>query len=222
MTSALIVAAGSATRMGFDKLLAPLAGEPVILRTLRAFESCPNIDDIWIVSSGERGALIADLAAKAGLSKLQSIIPGGAERHLSVWNGLKALPDDCELVAVHDGARPLINPSQITRCLHKAADTGAAACARRMTETLKRADPDGCVTGSIDREGVWIMETPQVFRRSVLQAAYEEVIRTGVFISDEVSAVEQAGCAVWLVENFTPNPKITLPGDLETAERLLR
>ncbi|HWB03284.1 MAG TPA: 2-C-methyl-D-erythritol 4-phosphate cytidylyltransferase [Verrucomicrobiales bacterium] len=222
MTSSLIVAAGSATRMGFDKLLAPLAGEPVILRTLRAFETCPDIDDIHVVSSAERGALIADLAAKAGLTKLRSLIPGGTERHLSVWNGLQALPDDCELVAVHDGARPLIDPSQITRCIHKAADTGAAATARRVTETLKRANPDGQVLESIDREGVWVMETPQVFRLSLLRAAYAEIIDSGASVTDEVSAVERAGCAVWLVENFTPNPKITLPGDLETAERLLR
>lgn len=222
MTSSLIVAAGSATRMGFDKLLAPLGGEPVILRTLRAFEACPDIDDIHLVSSAERGALITELAAKAGLTKLRGLIPGGTERHLSVWNGLQALPDDCELVAVHDGARPLIDPSQITRCIHKAADTGAAAAARRMTETLKRADPDGQVLASIDREGVWVMETPQVFRLSLLRAAYAEIIHSGASVTDEVSAVERAGCAVWLVENFTPNPKITLPGDLETAERLLR
>jgi 2-C-methyl-D-erythritol 4-phosphate cytidylyltransferase len=125
-------------------------------------------------------------------------------------------------VAVHDGARPLIDPSQITRCIHKAADTGAAATARRVTETLKRANPDGQVLESIDREGVWVMETPQVFRLSLLRAAYAEIIDSGASVTDEVSAVERAGCAVWLVENFTPNPKITLPGDLETAERLLR
>ncbi len=222
MTAALLVAAGSGTRMGFDKLLAPLAGEPVILRALRAFEACPEIGGIWVVSGEERGTLISRMAQDAGLTKFRGIVPGGAERHLSVWNGLQALPAECGLVAVHDGARPLIDPAQISRCLARAAETGAAASARRCTETLKRADAAGCVTGGIDREGVWIMETPQVFRASLLKEAYADIIRDGVLVTDEVSAAERAGNPVWLVENPRPNPKITLPGDLETAEQLLR
>lgn len=221
MTAAVIVAAGSGTRMGFDKLLAPLAGQPVILRTLRAFQACGDIDGIWIVSGPERGEIIRTLAASAGLSKVRGIVPGGAERHFSVWNGLEALPADCTLAAVHDGARPLIHPDQISRCCARAAVDGAAASARRVTETLKRACADGRVTGSIDREGVWIMETPQVFQLPLLRAAYQRVLDAGTLVTDEVSAVEQAGHPVWLVENPTPNPKITLPGDLATAGRLV-
>ena len=221
MTAAVIVAAGSGTRMGFDKLLAPLAGEPVILRTLRAFQLCPDVDGIWVVAGPERGAVIAELAAGAGLTKLRGTVPGGAERHFSVWNGLEALPPECRLVAVHDGARPLIDPAQITRCLARAASDGAAASARRVTETLKRADAAGKVTGSIDREGVWIMETPQVFQLPLLKAAYVRVLALHQTVTDEVSAVEQSGHPVWLVENPSPNPKITLPGDLETAAKLL-
>lgn len=222
MTSAVIVAAGSGTRMGFDKLLAPLAGEPVVVRTLRAFQACAGVDGIWIVCGAERGAVIREAAAGAGITKLQGMVPGGAERHFSVWNGLEALPEDCRVVAVHDGARPLIDPAQITRCIEKAAVTGAAVSARRVTETMKRADAAGRVTGDIEREGAWIMETPQVFRLSVLRAAYAEVLRRGALVTDEVSALNLTGGGVWLVENSTPNPKITLPGDLDTAERLLR
>lgn len=220
MTAAIIVAAGSGTRMGFDKLMAPLAGEPVILRALRAFEVCQDISGIWVVAGEERGALIAEMAAR--LTKLRAIVPGGEERHHSVWNGLQALPEDCELVAVHDGARPLIAPAQISRCVEKAAQCGAAASARRVTETLKRADAEGRVTGGIERAGAWIMETPQVFRLALLKSAYAEVIRSGALVTDEVSAAELSGHPVWLVENFTSNPKITLPGDLEIAERQLR
>lgn len=222
MTAAIIVAAGSGTRMGFDKLLARLRGEPVIVHTLRAYEICPDIDVVQVVSGEDRGRVICELAEAAGLTKFRGIIPGGPERHLSVWNGLQALPDGIDTVAVHDGARPLIDPLQITRCVKRAIECGAAASARRMTETLKRADADGCVTGSIERDGVWIMETPQVFRLPLLKSAYAEVIRRGALVTDEVSAAELAGCRVWLVENLSPNPKITLPGDLETAERLLR
>jgi 2-C-methyl-D-erythritol 4-phosphate cytidylyltransferase len=124
-------------------------------------------------------------------------------------------------VAVHDGARPLIHPSQISRCLAKARETGAAASARPVSETLKRADEAGRVCGSVDRSGLWIMETPQVFARPLLVQAYEAVLREGVLVTDEVSALERLGHPVWLVDNPTPNPKITWPPDLAVAERLL-
>ena len=218
MTAALIVAAGSASRMGFDKLLAPLAGEPVILRTLRAFETCQDIDGIWVVAGEERGVRIVELAA--GLTKLRGIVPGGAERHLSVWNGLQALPADCKLVAVHDGARPLIAPAQISRCVEK-AKAGGAVSARRVTETVKRVDAGGLVTEGVNRDGLWIMETPQVFQYQRLKEAYREVIRSGVAVTDEVSAYMKSGFPVRVVENSSPNPKITLPGDLETAAKLV-
>jgi 2-C-methyl-D-erythritol 4-phosphate cytidylyltransferase len=221
MTSAIIVAAGSGTRMGFDKLLAPLAGHPVIVHTLLAFEACADIDGIWVVSGTERGEIICDLAEEMRITKLRSIVPGGAERHFSVWNGLQALPAGCELVAVHDGARPLIHPAQISRCVEKAAATGAAASARKVTETVKRADAGGRVTAGVDRDGLWIMETPQVFSLPLLRGAYEAVLQRGELVTDEVSALEHTGRAVWLVENTTPNPKITLPGDIEMAERLM-
>ena len=220
MTAALIVAAGSAVRMGFDKLLAPLGGEPVILRTLRAFEAAASINGVWVVSGEARGAMIRDLAAAAGLTKFRGLVPGGAERCLSVRNGLAALPDHCDTVAVHDGARPLISPDQIDRCVERAA-AGAVACARRVTETVKRVDSSGRVTGDVDRDGLWIMETPQVMPLRDLTAAYQHVERAGITVTDEVSAMQLAGFPVSVVENPGPNPKITLPGDLEAAERLL-
>ena len=217
MTAAIIVAAGSSTRMGFDKLLAPLAGEPVILHTLRAFQNCEDIDGIWVVSNEARGAVIQKLAA--GLTKFRGIVPGGAERHLSVWNGLQALPADCKIVAIHDGARPLIAPAQISKCVQ---DAGGApqASARRLTETVKRVDEDGCITADVERDGLWIMETPQVCELAWLREAYQHVINKGLTVTDEVSALRHSGFPVWVVENMTPNPKITLPGDIEFAERL--
>ena len=221
MTSAIIVAAGSGTRMGFDKLLASLGGCPVILHTLRAFQACPDIDEIVVVTSEDRVEVIQRLADDVMLSKLRAFVPGGAERHLSVWAGIQAVAADCDYVAVHDGARPLIHPGQISRCLERARETGAAASARPVSETLKRADGDGRVSGSVDRAGLWIMETPQVFAKPVLTEAYEAVLRGGVLVTDEVSALGHIGHDVWLVDNPTPNPKITWPADLALAERLL-
>ena len=221
MTSAIIVAAGSGSRMGFDKLLACLGGAPVILHTLRAFQACPDIDEIIVVASGDRAEVIRRLEDEGCLTKLRGFVPGGAERHLSVWAGLQAAGASCDFVAVHDGARPLIHPSQISRCLARARETGAAASARPVSETLKRADETGRVCGSVDRTGLWIMETPQVFSMPVLTAAYEAVLRDGLLVTDEVSALGHLGHDVWLVDNPTPNPKITWPADLVLAERLL-
>jgi 2-C-methyl-D-erythritol 4-phosphate cytidylyltransferase len=221
MTSAIIVAAGSGTRMGFDKLLASLGGVPVILHTLRAFQACPEVDEIVVVASPDRQEVIQRLADDAGLTKLRAFVPGGAERHLSVWAGIQAVAAESDYVAVHDGARPLIHPAQISRCLAKARETGAAASARPVSETLKRVDEAGRVCGSVDRRGLWIMETPQVFARPLLVQAYEAVLQEDVLVTDEVSALERLGHPVWLVDNPTPNPKITWPPDLAVAERLL-
>lgn len=217
MTAAIIVAAGSSTRMGFDKLLASLAGEPVIVHALRAFQNCEDIDGIWVVSNAERGPVIQKLAAC--LTKFRGMVPGGAARHLSVWNGIQALPAECKVVAIHDGARPLIAPAQISKCM-KHARGAPQASARRITETVKRVDEDGCIIGDVERDGLWIMETPQVCELAWLREAYQHVINKGLTVTDEVSALMHSGFPVYAVENTTPNPKITLPGDIEFAERL--
>lgn len=217
--SAIIVAAGSSRRMGFDKLLAPLAGRPVLLHTLEAFERCGAVGEIVVVAGGDLARTIDSW--RAGLPKLKCVVEGGSERHHSVWNGLQALSPDAEIVAVHDGGRPLITSAQIARCVAAAGGLGAVACARPVTETLKRADAKGRVTESIDRSGVWIMETPQVFRLGLLLRAYEHVLNTGLLVTDEVSAVQSIGIDVHLVENPSPNLKITFPADLQLAGRLV-
>lgn len=219
MTAALIVAAGSATRMGFDKLLAPLGSKPVLQHTLEAFEACPEIDAIWVVCSDARRAA-ADALGRS-LPKFRGTVTGGAERHLSVWHGLSALPDTTTLVAIHDGARPLIQPAQISRCLAAARTSGAAASAHRITDTLQRATPEGIATGPVDRTDLWAMETPQVFQTGLIRTAYRQILRDTLSVTDEVSAATHAGIPVQLVENPSPNLKITLPADLATATALL-
>ncbi len=220
MTTAIIVAAGSSRRMGFNKLLAPLAGEPVLRRTLGVFQKCPDIDAVIVVAGESLKPEIQGWLSE-GLNKVTQIIPGGAERHLSVHAGLKALDPACEIVAVHDGARPLISADQITRCVEAARRQSAVACARPMTETLKRCDAEGRISESIDRTNAWIMETPQVFRRELLVRAYDAVIRDHFLVTDEVSAVQHLGESVFVVENTEPNPKITFPADIVAAERFV-
>lgn len=220
MTSVIIVAAGNSRRMGFNKLLALLAGEPVLRRTIGMFQKCAAVDEI-IVVAGEAVQAEVEAWRAAGFDKISHIIAGGAERHLSVNAGLQALAPACDIVAVHDGARPLIAVEQITRCIEAARTQGSVACARPMTETLKRCDAEGRVTGSIDRANAWIMETPQVFQRSLLVRAYAAVIRDGAQVTDEVSAVQHVGEAVFVVANPEPNPKITFPSDIVLAQRFV-
>ena len=219
--TAIIVAAGSSRRMGFNKLTALIAGVPVLRRTLEAFAGCAAVRDIIVVAGDEVRELVTPWIESGSLGKPTRIVAGGAERHLSVHEGLRQLADDIEIVAVHDGARPLITPEQITRCIHKAREVKAVACARPVTETLKRVSADGSIVGSIERDGAWIMETPQVFDRALLCLAYEQVICDGVLVTDEVSAVQHLGVPVFVLDNPSPNPKITHPSDLPLAERLL-
>lgn len=206
--------------MGFNKLLAPLAGEPVLRRTLGVFQKCTAIDEIIVVTS-DALCMEIDVWRSNGFDKITKIITGGAERHLSVHIGLQALNPACDIVAVHDGARPLISAHQITRCIEAARTQKAVACARPMTETLKRCDRAGRITDSIDRSHAWIMETPQVFDRELLVSAYAAVIRDSLLVTDEVSAVQHLGESVFVVENSEPNPKITFPADIVLAEHFL-
>jgi len=217
MTSAIIVAAGSSQRMGFNKLLAPLAGVPVIVRTMRVFDQCDAIDEIIVVGSEEvRAVLEAET-----WTKLKTIRCGGSERHFSVFEGLRSVSDESTIVAVHDGGRPLITTAQISKCVAIARDKRAVACARPITETMKRCDDRGKITNSLERKNAWIMETPQVFDRELLMTAYEHVLGSGLLVTDEVSAVQALGEPVFVVENTSPNLKITFPADLALAEKLL-
>ncbi|HUF62123.1 MAG TPA: 2-C-methyl-D-erythritol 4-phosphate cytidylyltransferase [Verrucomicrobiales bacterium] len=221
MTCAIIVAAGSSRRMGFDKLFALLGERPVLAHTLSAFQDAPDIDAIVVVASPERVVEISELQHFFRIDKIFRIVHGGRERQDSVFEGIRALPNACEFVAVHDGARPLISQADIRQCAAAARRHAAAACARRITDTLKRADARGFVTGSVDRSNLWCMETPQIFGKELLLRAFSELQRRETVVTDEVSAVELTGHPVALVEAQDANPKITVPRDLTLAYQLL-
>lgn len=218
MTSAVIVAAGSSRRMGFDKLFAELAGKPVLAHSIAAFANHPEIGELIVVSSADNEERIQQLLNDFSNAR---VVLGGAERCHSVQNGLDAIAAESELIAVHDGARPLIRAESISACFERARTDGAAACARRVTETMKRADNSGRVVAGVDRENLWAMETPQCFRVELLRRAYEKVMNEQLLVTDEVSAIEALGEPVFLVENPHPNPKTTYPADLDLAARLL-
>lgn len=203
--------------MGFDKLASPLAGIPVLRRALDAFLAADSIAEIVVVCPAERWELLG-----GGFSKPVRRVNGGADRQDSVVAGLAALSAQTDLVAVHDGARPLVSPADIDRCVAAAVEFRAAALARRVTETLKRSDAADFSAGAVSRENLWFMETPQVFEIPLLLEAYEAVAAQGLAVTDEVSAMEAIGVQVKFVESIHPNLKITTPADLALAEALLR
>lgn len=204
--------------MGFDKLAAELAGLPVLRRTLEAFLAAESIAEVVIVCPEERWELLGE----GNFPKPVKRVDGGENRQDSVVAGLAALSLESNFVAVHDGARPLVSPEDIDRCVAAAERNGAAALARRVTETLKRSDALDFNTEGISREQLWFMETPQVFEIPVLVDAYADVSARRITVTDEVSVLEAVGARVKFIESTRANLKITTPADLALAEALLR
>jgi 2-C-methyl-D-erythritol 4-phosphate cytidylyltransferase len=220
MLSAIIVAAGSSERMGFDKLFALVSGKPIIAHTIAAFENTKCVDEIILVGRADSLGELRKVIGKP--TKVKQIIAGGAERSDSVRAGLEHVDPKSNFVAVHDAARPMITPEKITRVFEAARTSGGATLAETINDTLKRADADLAVVGSVDRDGVYAMQTPQVFEKKLLEEAYELVAKKKVTVTDEVSAVALLGKKVVLVPNHDFNFKITYPRDLPMAEFVLK
>jgi 2-C-methyl-D-erythritol 4-phosphate cytidylyltransferase len=221
MVSAIIVAAGSSQRMGFDKLLSLIGDKPVVAHSIDRFEQCDNIDEVILVVRSDRRAEFQQVVDAFGFAKVNRLVDGGNERHVSVWNGLSQLSEVCEIVAVHDAARPLVSSDLISRSVALAREFGAVSLAAPIVETIKRADPEQNVTASVDRSGLWAMQTPQVFRFDWLRDAYKRIVDSGRSVTDEVSALHEAGYPVRLLQNPDWNIKITFPRDLDLTEKMM-
>lgn len=220
--SIVIVAAGRGSRMGQgDKLFLDVAGLPLVGHTWRRFDQLPETTEIIIVTRADARPLFEELAKRINAKKPWQLVAGGAERQDSVWNGVNATAADSELVAIQDGARPCTPHSAIQSALAAARETGAAVLAKRVSDTLKRGDGQAQIAGTIDRENVWAVQTPQVFRRQIILAALAKVRDEGLSITDDTAACEALGQAVKLVECNEPNPKATTPADLPYIESLL-
>jgi 2-C-methyl-D-erythritol 4-phosphate cytidylyltransferase len=237
MLTAIIVAAGSSQRMGFDKLFVTIAGKPMIAHTLHAFEHAISVNEIIVVAREDRYDEIRRISYAENFKKVRSIIAGGERRQDSVRAGLNRLNIDAKYVAVHDAARPLIGPEQIERVFEQCVIYGAAALAEPINDTLKRGDADSIrsrsrhaaqaeqvivVTGSVDRHQLYAMQTPQVFERALIEEAYRAAHTKNLSLTDEVSAVERFGRKVVLVPNDDFNFKITYPRDLALGEFVLK
>lgn len=216
---AVIVAAGSASRMGgIDKVMAPLGGEPMILRTVRAFEDCEAVKEIVIVTRQDLMGPIAELCS--GFTKIRSVVQGGSSRQESVKLGLLAFSKEVRLAAVHDGARPLVSGELIDKVIRAAHSYGAAAPAIPVKDTIKVFE-GGFIAATPDRSTLRAVQTPQVMDRDLLLGALEKAEQEGTALTDDCSAVEHIGMRVRLVEGEERNLKVTTPLDLKIAELLL-
>ena len=216
---AVIVAAGSASRMGgIDKVMAPLGGEPMIARTVRAFQECDAVSQIVIVTREDLILPINSLCK--AFPKVKAVIAGGKTRQESVGNGLNALSKEMKLAAIHDGARPLITWQLIDWVVRAANTYGAAAPAIPVKDTIKTVE-GGLVVNTPDRSKLRAVQTPQVFDIDLLKGALLKAYQDGAEVTDDCSAVERLGMKVKIVEGYEKNLKVTTPMDLKIAEMLL-
>ncbi|MGO9314848.1 MAG: 2-C-methyl-D-erythritol 4-phosphate cytidylyltransferase [Syntrophobacteraceae bacterium] len=226
-TCAIVPAAGSGTRMGSvkPKQFLHLSGKPILAHTLSALSSLPLISSIFlVVPEGyipAAGEIVSAWSHQQYRSTPEiSIVAGGAERRDSVYNGLMKLPAECDWVMIHDGVRPFASPSLIMAAWEGAQATGACIVAVPCTDTVKRAR-DGLVRETLSRDEIWLVQTPQVFRKQLIIGAYEKAIEAGWTGTDDASFVERLGVNVSIAMGERSNIKVTTPEDLRWAQWFL-
>jgi len=224
MNAALIVAAGSGTRMGpnVDKMFLEINRHPVISYTWRKFDQSAEIDEVILVVREGMQTAFEEIGKKYRFRKSYRLVAGGKERQNSVWNGLQALSPGTEIVAVQDGARPCTSHSLISATIAAAQQTGAAVAAQAVTDTVKESRDGGLVERTLDRSRLWTVQTPQTFKLSVIRRALEEVLKKGLLVTDDTAACELIDQPIQLVISNHPNPKVTRPEDLPYVEFLLQ
>ncbi len=220
--SAVLVAAGSSRRMGGkNKLLLPLAGEPVVVHTARAFERCAEIDEIIIVTRAESIPQFEQLMKTAGIGKCRAVTAGGGTRQESVWRGLMAANEACTHYAIHDGARPLCTPALLRRVIKDAVQYGAATAGVPAKDTMKVVDDQHRILDTPDRASLYHTQTPQVFEAALYRAAAETARAQGKDFTDDCQLLENSGVRVYMSEGAYTNIKITTPEDLLFARAVL-
>ncbi|MDR9500289.1 MAG: 2-C-methyl-D-erythritol 4-phosphate cytidylyltransferase [Desulfurivibrionaceae bacterium] len=223
MNIAIIPAGGLGSRMGLalPKQYCELLGVPLLVHTLRAFEATPAIDGVIVVVPGAHLQATRALVAEHGLRKVRQVVAGGGRRQDSVASGLAVLPAGTEFIVVHDGARPLVTPELISRCLQVAREQGAALAALAVKDTLKDVEVSGVIRSTVDRSALWQAQTPQVMRPEVLRRAMA-LVGPDFIGTDEAAFLEAVGEKMVVVEGSERNIKITRPEDLQLAAALLQ
>lgn len=222
--AAIIPAAGSGSRMGLDlpKQFLVLQDAPILIHTLRVFEQTKPVGRVVVVGPPESCTLLEDMVRQYGLTKVYKVIPGGSLRQDSVRAGLEALPPEIDMVIVHDGVRPFVSVALIEECLLQAAANGAAIAAIPVKDTLKTVSVEMVIENTINRAGVWQAQTPQVFKKALLVAAYAQATTQKDFMAtDEAGLLEFLGQPVKVVAGSDINIKITRQEDITLAKAIL-
>ena len=221
--SAVIVAAGSSKRMdnGVDKLRVQVNGKPLLAWTISRFEAADSVAEIIIVAREDSLGFVEELVKGEGFGKINSVVAGGTHRQNSTENGLRALSRESELVLIHDGARPLVDPSDIDSLTEDVYNHGASLLATRCKDTVKEVE-NGKIVKTIKRDSLWLAQTPQGFRKEILSEALATAERDGYIGTDEASLVERMNIEVSIVEGSSDNIKVTVQEDLKLVERYFR
>lgn len=220
--SVVVVAAGSARRMeGIDKVMAPLGGVPILVRTLWVFQQSPRVHEIIIVTREDLLAEISDMCKAYKLDKVSAAVIGGAERVLSVQAGIDRVRRDAQLIAIHDGARPFLSQAVLEAVLRQAGQSGAAAPAIPVNDTVKRVDGAELITETVDRSCLRAVQTPQVFQADLIRAAIKKAVEDNAPVTDDCSAVERLGIGVVLTPGDRENIKVTTPFDMVLGQAIL-
>ncbi len=220
--SAVIVAAGSSSRMhGIDKQLLDIGGMPVIARAVSAFEKSEIISEIVVVTREDLIEKIKDIIEKYGFNKVKAVVRGADTRQKSVFNGIFAASENCEYIAIHDGARPFVTQEIIENTVNAAIKFGAASAAQTAKDTVKISDKSGKIIKTVDRNTVRLMQTPQVFEKNAYLTAMKSVPDSELF-TDDCMLMEKFGKTVYAVESDSLNIKITTRDDIILAEAILR
>ena len=220
--SAVIVAAGSAQRMGADKVMLELGCMPVLARTLLTFQNCDAIDEIIVVTRMDKVEEVASLCKKYGVTKAGKVIRGGKTRMESALAGVSEVRSNAKLIAIHDGARPFVTDEVIRRTVDAAAAYMSAVPVIRSTDTLKTIDEDGLIIGSVDREHTVRVQTPQVFNADLIKGALTKAVSDGLTLTDDCSAIEIMGIKTHTVDGDEDNIKLTTPRDIQLGELILK
>lgn len=220
--SAVVLAAGGSVRMRSDKILARLGEIPVLARTLMPFQASECIREIVVVTTAEKLQEVTELCREYNIGKVSKVVTGGKTRAESALTGVSEVSGNAGLIAIHDGARPLVTEELIRRTVEAAVNHYAVVPAIRSTDTLKTADEDGAIVGSVDRSTTWRIQTPQVFKADLIKGALTKAMKQGLPLTDDSSAMDVLGVTTYLVEGDEENIKLTKPLDLLLASAILR
>ena len=221
---AILACAGDSIRMGttVSKQFLPLCGVPVVMRTLRAFEKARSVSSIVVVCRREDMEEMRRLLKLYPAGKVAAVVPGGRTRQESVAAGADAAPTEARILAVHDGARPLVTPEEIDRCVLDCFETGASALGVPVKDTVKTADGENRIVSTLPRDRLWAVQTPQVFDRELYRKALARAMKEKADYTDDCQLLEHIGVKVHLLMGSYSNLKITTRGDICTAEAILK